>query len=232
MANQFLSGRVSPEFYKQVEEYLARSKESKTELIIKAVSAYIGIESPEPKGNADKRLESVEQDIAELKGAIKSLYEKITEFNIKLEEGTKAKDSEIKNQQANNLESTIDIIDTTLEINSSSNLEKNGDNKENKAFINIDTEEVVRLTKLNRTQVTNFRSSLQTKLKEENRILPLKQILNKPEKINTKVKINIQKVPYDIFYIGQSEDGKNLWNLIPKENNSVELPFIFESDNK
>lgn len=231
MANPFLSGRVPLELLKQVEQYLAQSGESKTELIIKAVSAYIGIKLPDPKGDGDKRLENLEQEVAELKGAIKSLYEKFAAFNPKLEEPTRVEDLEVKNEQTNSSENTANNINNKSEIDSNNNPQNNVDDKENKTFTNIDTAEVVRLTKLNKTQITNFRSNLQTKLKKHNRTLPLKQILDTPEKISTEVKIYIGKILYDIFYVGQSEDGKNLWNLVCKKSGNKQLNLLETHDN-
>jgi hypothetical protein len=38
--------------------------------------------------------------------------------------------------------------------------------------------------------------------------------------------VTIEKVPYDIFYVGHSEEGRNLWNLTPKNISSKQLDLL------
>jgi len=199
MANPYLSGRIPIELNKQIEEYLARSGESKTEMITKAVSAYIGIELPSPKENSDKRLEILEQEISELKGAVKSLHEKLVNHI--------------------NIEESVNTI-TTLNNDSLSNSNKASELKNNNAtiesgknFMCIETLKVCTLTGLAKTKIENLLSRFRYRLEKENRVLPRKQILKTPEKIiNTK----IEKITCELFYAGQSKEGKTLWNLIQK----------------
>ena len=98
MNNCFLSGRISPEFYKQVEEYLIRTGESKTEMLVKAVAAYIGTELPPLKVAGGRRLEYLEREVAGLKGAIENLDKKLATLSPKIE--------------SQNIQTVINVIDT------------------------------------------------------------------------------------------------------------------------
>lgn len=227
MPNHFLSGRIDSKLFQQVEEYLARSGESKTEMLTKAVAAYIGAEIPSPKGTGDRRVDLLEQEVAELKGAVKSLYEKLTT----LTPGIESPKGEIKPLAiCNNSINSNDNIEEIEETNSSDNISDNDDNtseitcptevtpaiNDDKSFFEIDTTRAARLTKLEVKKFTDLRGAYNRKLKKDRQSLPERQILDCPIKMTPSSEVRIGKIPYDIFYVGQSKNGRNLWNLIPK----------------
>jgi hypothetical protein len=43
--------------------------------------------------------------------------------------------------------------------------------------------------------------------------------LKTTEKIKTKKPVTINNYPYELFYAGQNEKGKDLWTLIPSDTN-------------
>lgn len=245
MANPFLSGRISAELHQQIEEFLARTGESKTEMLVKAVSAYIGAEVPHSKEAGDRRLENLEQEVAELKGAVKSLYEKFAAFTPKTE------NPKIEIETITNCDNSFDNNDNIKEtdkINHASSDNNTIDNNDNipavayptdvtpiidaeKSFIKIDTAEAAKLTKLDPKKFTDLRGAFNRKLKKENQSLPERTILDIPIKMTLSSDIKIAKVPYDLFYVGQSKEGRNLWSLIPKTIVGQQIPLVFSTDN-
>jgi hypothetical protein len=255
MPNHFLSGRIDSKLFQQVEEYLTRSGESKTEMLTKAVAAYIGAEIPCPKGTGDRRVDLLEQEVAELKGAVKSLYEKFAALTPKIEspkgeiEPLAICDNSIDNndniEEINNTVNNNDNHVEVKEVNSHDNVNDNDDNApeithpiesistidDDKNFINIDTAKAARLTKLDPKKITDLRGAYNRKLKRDNETLPEKQILDDPIKMTPSSGIKINKIPYDIFYVGQSKEGKNLWDLIPKTTLDRPVQLSLVTDN-
>lgn len=255
MPNHFMSGRIDSKLFQQVEEYLARSGESKTEMLTKAVAAYIGAEIPSPKGIGDRRVDLLEQEVAELKGAVKSLYEKFTTLTPGIESPKGeiepiviCDDSIDSNDNTEEVDDTINNSNNHLEFekeNSSDNISDNDDNtpefaypaevtsaiNNEKKFINIDTTKAARLTKLEVKKFTDLRGAYNRKLKKDRQSLPERQILDCPIKMTPSSEVRIGKIPYDIFYVGQSKNGRNLWNLIPKESLSQAIQLTFVTDN-
>jgi len=261
MANLFLSGRIPAELHQQINEFLARTGETKTEMLARAVAAYIGAEVPPPKIAGDRRVDLLEQEVAELKGAVKSLYEKFATLTPKIESpkveiepitaGDNITDNSdnIKeiNQIVNDIDKTVNHYNP-VEIekpNTNDNIFDNADNvsdiiyptdlipivNDEKNFINIDTSQAAKLTKLDPKKFTDLRGGLNRKLKKENQVLPEKQILDCPIKMTPSSEVKIEKIPYDIFYVGQSQEGKNLWNLIPKTTLNQPIQLTLDTDN-
>jgi len=266
MANPFLSGRIPAELNQQIDEFLARTGETKTEMLARAVAAYIGAEAPPLKATGDRRIENLELEIAELKGAVKSLYEKFAGFTSKIEnpkvdiepitiiDNTSNNNDNIR--EIDKIDHTFSDIDTTFDnTNNSVAIEKtntadnNFDNSDNepqvtyptdvipaiddyKTFLEIETAEVARLTKLDPKKFTDLRGSLNRKLKKENQLLPENKRLDHPIKMTPSSGVKIEKIPYDVFYVGQSEEGKNLWNLVPENTPGEQIPLTFPTDNE
>jgi len=280
MPNPYLSGRIPVELDKQVNEFLARTGETKTLMLIKAVSAYIGAEPPPLKVAGDPRIENLQLEVAELKGALQSLYEMFATFTSKIEnpkvelEPVTTSDNIIDNSDnkkkidkfdhtfsdtgssVDNSDNYVKIENTNIVDNNDNkaefertstvdNISDNNDNKvefssltditptidEDKTFLNIETAEVARLTKLPHKRFTSLRHSYNQKLKKENQSLPEKKRLDSPIKMTPASGVKIEKVPYDIFYVGHSEEGKNLWNLVPITTVGEDVPLPFVTDN-
>jgi hypothetical protein len=265
MPNPYLSGRIPVELDKQVDEFLTRTGETKTQMLIKAVSAYIGAEPPPLKVTGDRRIDVLEQEVSELKGAVKSLYEKYATLAPRIEnpridiEPIKIYDNITDNNDNINaidkldhtfrdIDNTVDNSDNHVEIEKTNNLDNITDNNDNnsgvacttditptiedeKNFINIETSEAARLTKLDPKKFTDLRGGFNKKLKKDNKTLPEKQILDAPIKMTPSSGVKIEKIPYDIFYVGQSKEGKNLWNLVPENTPGEQIPLTFPTDN-
>ncbi|MEG4070975.1 hypothetical protein QUA42_27260 [Microcoleus sp. Pol11C2] len=262
MPNPFLSARIPAELDQKINEFLARTGESKTEMLAKAVAAYIGTEVPHLKATGDRRIENLEQEVANLKDAITSLFEKFATLSPKAEHlkidtelinttdnsvissvnDTKEPDTinpifEDLNTIYNNKHNHLKIEQTNLPdsiVNTDNTDSISLDNltptiDDSKKFINIDTAEVARLTKLPYKTINNLRGYINRNLKKENKALPENKILDAPIKVTPQSGIKILKVPYDLFYAGQSNQGKNLWNLIPKGSFNKQLNLLENS---
>jgi hypothetical protein len=266
MPNVFLSGRIPAELNQQVDEFLARTGETKTEMLTKAVAAYIGAEPPPLKATGDRRIENLEQEVALLKGAVKSLYEKLATLTSKTEtpkvenEPISTFDNTTDNTDNiekidkldhtfSNIDNTVDNSDNHVEIekaNSADNVTDNSDNisgvtcptevtpaiNDDKTFLKIETAEVARLTKLDAKKFTNLRYSFNQKFKKQNQPFPENEILDCPIKMTPSSGVKIAKTPYDVFYVGQSKEGKHLWNLVPENTPGEQIPLVFPADNR
>lgn len=51
MASPFFSGRIPQELYDRVEQHINESGEGKTQILINALSQYLGVEIPKPKSS-------------------------------------------------------------------------------------------------------------------------------------------------------------------------------------
>ena len=265
MANPFLSGRIPAELNQQIDEFLARTGETKTEMLARAVAAYIGAEAPPLKATGDRRIENLEREVAELKGAVQSLYGKFATFTPKREnpkieiEPITACDNYIDNSDNRKKIDTIDHAssdnDNTVDNNhnyveieiatTADNIYDNNDNTpevssltdvtptsdDEKTFISIDTAKAAKLTKLDPKKFTDLRGAFNRKLKKGNQSLPEKILLDSPIKMTPSSEVKIAELPYDIFYVGQSKEGKNLWNLVPQTTLGQEIPLPFPTDN-
>ena len=267
MPNPFLSARISVELHQQIEEFLDRTGETKTEMLAKAVTACIEVEAPPPKGAGDRRIDPLEQEVAELKGAVKSLYEKFatltTEIEtLKIEIKTITQfDNSVDNDdnigKIDKLDHTFSDVNDTVnnsnnhveieKVNKSDNNDNNDNNdnivgvvcstegistiNDNKTFLEIETAEVARLTKLDAKKFTNLRYSFNQKFKKQNQPFPENEILDRPIKMTPSSGVKIQKIPYDVFYVGQSKEGKHLWNLVPITTVGEDVPLPFATDN-
>lgn len=272
MPNPYLSRRIPVELDKQINEFLARTGETKTQMLIRAVSAYIGAEPPPLKATGDQRIENLELVVAELQGAVQSLYEKFAALTSKTEnpkvevEPTIVYDSKADNNDSNtdnsdpiedigrteqifsDVENTIDNDDNYIKAEKVNTVEDIADDNNNtpksieiidvkptsnneKTFIEIDTTKAAKLTKLDPKKFTDLRGAFNRKLKKENQNLPEKTILEHPIKMTPASGVKIGKVPYDIFYVGQSQEGRNLWNLVPENTPGEQIPLAFPTDN-
>ena len=268
MPNVFLSGRIPAELNQKIDEFLASTGETKTEMLAKAVAAYIGAEPPPLKATGDRRIENLEQEVAKLQGAVKSLDEKVAALTPKIEnskvelEAITTYDNKTDNTDNSgqvedidkidytftDIENTVDNNNNYVEIDKENTVNNTVDNSNNKAetstptgvtptisdaktFIKIDTAEAAELTKLNRRQFNNWRSGFNRKLKTKNQSLPERKMLESPIKMTPPSGVKIEKVPYDLFYLGQSKDGTNFWSLVPETIVGEEMPLPFLTDN-
>jgi hypothetical protein len=267
MPNAFLSGRIAPELNRKLEELAASTGETKTAIVSKALAAYLGIEVP-LKATGDQKTENLELEVAELKGAVKSLYEKFATLTSKIEsleaelEAITAPDNTPDNTPddsnliedidridytSNTIDSAVDSRDNYVENEKANtpddNDDDNGDTPETihpanvtptindeKTFIEVDTAKAAKLTRLNPKKFTDLRGAFNRKLKKENQSLPEKTILERPIKMTPPSGVKIAKVPYDIFYVGQSQEGRNLWNLVPGNTPGEQISFTFCTD--
>ncbi len=74
------------------------------------------------------------------------------------------------------------------------------------------------IAEMTQPQVDGHKRKVNQKYKKLEQALEERKILEVPEKIDSKKPITVQDYPYDLFYAGQDEKGKDLWNLLPFDN--------------
>ncbi len=52
--------------------------------------------------------------------------------------------------------------------------------------------------------------------------IPENQLLEHPEKISFKNPFLLQDHPYELFFLGQDEEGNNLWSAYPFDNSNYQ----------
>ncbi len=252
-SNHFFSGRIPNGLYEQAEKHCEETGDSKTEVLIKALSAYLNFPIAIPEKNI----------ITTIPEVTKEMFETLEERVKALEESLKTSISNvIKADNIDNDNESIKeiVIDNTLEIidNQIDNIEP-GKNKEYPLitdnaiensddntplqtsiveseisclpnFLSIETAKVIELTGLTQSQINGFRDRILDNYQKQGNIIIRKQLLENPIVIDYKKPINVNNDPYTLIYLGQNSKGKALWNLMP-DNNSYQ-PMITELNYK
>lgn len=79
MANPFFSGRIPQELHQRIEEYIKSTGKTKTQLLVEALSTYVGIQlSVDNKAitdNYDRRLSDIEERLKALEDNVITSYQ-------------------------------------------------------------------------------------------------------------------------------------------------------------
>lgn len=79
MANPFFSGRIPPELHQRIEEYIKSTGKTKTQLLVEALSAYVGIplsvDNEAITDNYDRRLSDIEERLKALEDNVIISYQ-------------------------------------------------------------------------------------------------------------------------------------------------------------
>lgn len=165
MASPFFSGRIPQELYDRVDQHIKESGEGKTQILINALSQYLGFETPKQKSsgvNADflSELESLKERVSLLERsqsqqAIEPI--KITEIPHKqmslLDHASDNSDNSIDNTIT--VESTNNIIDNSNVINEQT----------------LTTKEVEELTGITRRQLDRIKAKGVYPINAENYVI-------------------------------------------------------------
>jgi len=154
--------------------------------------------------------------------------DKIDYTSSRIHSAVNSSDNYVENEKANTPDDDDDDKSNTPETIYPANVTPTI--KDEKTFIEIDTTKAAKLTRLNPKKFTDLRGAFNRKLKKENQCLPEKTILERPIKMTPPSGVKIAKVPYDIFYVGQSQEGRNLWNLVPGNTPGEQISFTFCTD--
>ena len=284
MPNPFFSGRIPPDLLKKIEKHISETGESKTEILIKALAAYVNhpipVENSVSKNGVpieafaalEKRVAALEQFLKTptasvintdsidngSKSAVISLddtFNQSSENTVTCDDNTEelpdlwadtsepTQYDEAKQQSVevdNWLKSAVINLDSGIKLLSTPLRESNkqNDNTDNKVdneetaqsthpkYESLTSVEVRELTGITQSQIDGHKRKVTGKYKKLGQPLKERRLLKTSEKINIKKPITINGYPYDFFYIGQNEKGKDLWSVIPYDNNRYQqLPL-------
>ena len=230
-ANPFFSSRIPSELRERLEQHIAETGESKTQVFINALEVYLNEIS---KSN----LTSLNNTSNLLEEKIKSLEDRLVTLELSFIEAqySAANDKIITGSVNNRLlpellceSSEVDNIEQDNNSNaiSQNNAEETSTSQEesidshSKGIPRLEILTTIELCKksgLTRSQLDNHKKKVIKKYEEIGKSLEDKKMLDFPEKIETRSPLIIEGYPYDLFYWGQNEKGNNLWTAVPYDN--------------
>lgn len=236
MPNPFFSGRIPQDLDERIKQYVAETGESKTDILINALATYLNYPVA-PKSNPVVEVS---------KGMFAALEERVAILEKLLKTpDNNVIDADNKSDANNNTVTEFDL-DTTLDnadninkysviIPNSNNNEKvndnSVDNKETKETNSsnvlttiakselLTSAELRQLTGIAQKQIDGHKRKINQKYKKLGLTLEEGKILEAPEKIESRKAIIMENYPYDLLYAGQNEKGRDLWSLLPFDNN-------------
>jgi transcriptional regulator len=215
-SNPFFSGRIPPELHQQIEKYCQETGESKTEVLIKALSAYLNFPIIIPQKNFIAAIPEVTKEMfEELEKRIKILEENNSN------KATSNKNIRVENNDSNHENNVISDNGVETKIN----LEET-----HPSYRAILSSEVSEKTNIPNRQISRLAGRAVEKLKQQGKTLEIKKILENPIEVTQKEAIKVNGYPYKLFYLGENLKEKPLWNLLPDDNASYQL--VIDEDNK
>jgi hypothetical protein len=249
-SNPFFSGRIPPELYQEAEKYCQETGKSKTELLIEALSDRLNFPVTLPgKSFAIPDVEVNREMFEKLEERVKFLEtllnvngnlviindnsdnkneqseEIITDNAAKVDDNSSdSKDPEKSNQEIIKTDNSTDNQELQIEKNKpeSQTLKLT---PELPKFEEIFTTEVMKKTKLTRSQVDYLMSKAIEKIRTQGRNIKPGKLLEEAIEVFNKSGIKVDEHPYRLFYAGENFKEKAVWNLIP-DNASYQPVFI------
>ncbi len=193
-ANPFFSGRIPQELKNKIDEFCEATGKSKTEFMVEAFYKYLDLPIPATENTPEVSKEM----FLELQEKVNQNKEDISNLKDLLK--IKSKQPVIK------ADNTGD--DKLININ---NLP---------IFKSITTQEVAKHTNLKIRQINGIMGAAIQKAKSLGFTIEEKQLLEKPVEITYKKDegINVDQIPYKLFYLGCNLEDKPIWDLIPSDN--------------
>lgn len=245
MPNPFFSGRIPPDLHKRVEQYKAETGESKTDILINALAAYLNYpvsklahtivssETEERFRSLESRITTLELEVLLHKDSDKKSV--IAVDNNKQESLVSDNFDNIFDNQSDNkiafelkevepepIKNAIDnnnINNKNLqEAEEPLNILDMGSKQPHPIFELITSAELRHLTGITQGQVDNYKRKVNQKYKKLGQTLEERKMLEAPEKINSRKPVTLKNYPYDLFYAGQNEKSKDLWTALPYDN--------------
>lgn len=262
MPNPFFSARIPPELLEKIKKHSTETGETKTQILIKALAAYVKyplpaenpafnsgvsmeaftalekrvvaleqlLETPiTPIINSDNNDNSIESPVIVADNNIEQLpdlWAIASEPTSQDEEKQPLPETDKRALQPVIMQdSTIKLLSppATVDNNQHDNDDNKVDNKERSQdaypkYESLTSVELRKLTGMTQPQIDNHKRKVNNKYKKLGQPLEDKKLLKTPEEINLKEPITINGYPYNLFYIGQNEKGKDLWSMIPFDN--------------
>lgn len=245
--NPFFSCQIPPDLQERIEHHIAKTGESKNQVLINALNTYLNQPrqlspanvSPvintlvEEKFNVlSARIATVELSLKEVRsGDTKHINREVHVIDINDIENTTPNvlsDSKVARQDKHNL-----VDNTVAPKEAIGQNDQNGDGigSEQQSntvrvedtpakFENLTSAEMAKQTGLKQPQIDGYKRKVTTKYQKMGHPLEAKKLLISPEKIETIQPILINGYPYNLFYLGQNEKGNNLWTALPGEGGS------------
>lgn len=238
MASPFFSGRIPKDLLERVEKHCAETGESKTDVLVYALAAYLD-HPVAPRNNSTVEVSkdmfvALEERVATLENLLKQKINNVinpdnTQLNLKetiCEQLVISPDNSVQvlEMPEDFWASPIDDTDNNFD-NSRGKL--SDEQKETvlllsehipKKLENLTSSEIIKQAGLKQSQLDGYKRRVSVKYQKMEQPLVKKQLLNPPEKIETKNPIIINGYPYDLFYLGENEKGSSLWSALPYDN--------------
>jgi hypothetical protein len=211
MANPFFSGRIPQELYEKAENHCKENKESKTDLLIKALSSYLNFP-----------VEIQRQSYAQFQqGIAREEFEDLKARLIRLENITSFQDNMLNNSK----ESFDNSYDNKDNIQAQ---EKNNDLKiesteENKIHNIIKVKELSDVVKIQPQEKINLKNQAFNKAQKKGYEIGENVKFNPPIEIIFKKGIFLEGEEYKLYCEGINENLKPEWRLELYDNSSYQL---------
>lgn len=241
MPNPFFSARIPYELYNRALKHSESTGESKTEILVKALSNYLDFPIENKNKSVSKFIsyEMFEELYQEMKNS------KLEMQNLKLEiENIKANDNKNDITPDNKLEEKdklkveeVKADDNKPDITPDNKLEEKNSNQSEEALITKEnnelkennlfgqivfhsstTSEVAKHINLTRRQIERLMEKAIEKAKSLNFNIESGKLLKERIEVTHKEGIRINDKPYKLFYLGTSSKDKPIWDLIPDNN--------------
>jgi hypothetical protein len=229
MANKFVSSRISPELEKTLEDYCKSNNTTKSVVLIEALHQYLNFpkpiveeQSPEIPGVTIEMFNALQNEVKDLAKSQEEIKQFILNSNgkneisteIKIEDNPEVKhDKKDDNSDNNIVSNTVIVIDNKDDNNS----------KNEKQYEGISTSEIGKITNIGLAYAYRLKEKADRILGKQGKLIKKNQLLNEPIEIEYKDGIFIDNAKYKLFYMGQNPKGKDIWNLIPSDNNCNQM---------
>lgn len=248
MANPFFSGRIPPDLLERIEQHVSETGESKTQVLINALAAYLNHPVSRPalvSSPGEERFRALEERLTVLEKLFREGGDQtaviINDNNelpaITTELSTSNKVEINSTHQPDNFDNSSDNVILAPDEFLEDPWRENHDNKNkntiqlveepmkllaehtSKKFEALTSSELMQQTGLKQSHLDGYKRRVTAKFKKLEQPLEDKKLLEVPEKIETKQPTIVNGYPYDLFYLGQNEKGKSLWSALPYDNN-------------
>lgn len=241
-ANPFFSGQIPPDLQARINQHIAKTGESKHQIIINALSSYlnhpVSQSSPTLVSNAissliEERFNALENRIAAVELTCNEVCSQDTKhintendlgvYQIENTTPDVLSDLEFIQQENNSLLEHTDVLEVITQTDQndqdigSEQQEETTDTVEDTPtkLENLTSAEMAKETGLKQPQLDGYKRKVTIKFQKMGQPLPAKKLLISPEQIDTIESIIINGYPYDLFYLGQNDKGNNLWTALP-----------------
>ena len=207
MANPFVSARIPQELKDKLDEFCSQSGKEKSTVLIEALAKYLDYTVPEPTKEIkyvtveqfQELSNKIDNEISQLKDELNTL--KQTDNNVI------SNDNKSKIHEDSCESFVVDKGNTSID-----------NYRDNKNFENINTPKLLDLVNLTRRQIDRLLQNEIIRFKKNGGSLSPAQKLDKPLELKHKDGILVNNQPYKLFYLGEDNRERPLWNLIPDSN--------------